>query len=100
MQCLLIKMELFSLSKDKYMNIHVTFGSVYAIVMTVSHEVLRNKQGIVSYVCLLFIIIPHLSCIMTKPTKWQVRPAKAQISLGICPDYQCLCCPHEESLGP
>ena len=25
----------------------------------------------------------HISCLMTKPTKWQVRPAKAQISLGI-----------------
>ena len=29
---------------------------------------------------------------MTKPTKWHVRPAKTQISLGIR-------CPHEESLG-
>ena len=27
----------------------------------------------------------HLSHLMTKPTKWHVRPAKAQISLGICP---------------
>ena len=26
----------------------------------------------------------HLSCLMTKPTKW-LRPAKTQISLGICP---------------
>ena len=31
----------------------------------------------------------HLSHLMTKPTKWHVRPAK--ISLH---------CPHEESLGP
>ena len=23
--------------------------------------------------------------LMTKPTKWHVRPAKTQISLGICP---------------
>ena len=25
----------------------------------------------------------HMSCLMTKPTKWHVRPAKTQISLGI-----------------
>ena len=28
---------------------------------------------------------PHLSCLMTKPTKGSVCPAKTQISLGICP---------------
>ena len=27
----------------------------------------------------------HISQCMTKPTKWHVRPAKTQISLGICP---------------
>ena len=27
----------------------------------------------------------HMSHRMTKPTKWHVRPAKTQISLGICP---------------
>ena len=27
----------------------------------------------------------HLSCLMTKPTKWHERPAKTQISLGIRP---------------
>ena len=27
----------------------------------------------------------YLSCLMTKPTKWNVRPAKTQISLGIRP---------------
>ena len=27
----------------------------------------------------------NLSRLMTKPTKWHVRPAKTQISLGICP---------------
>ena len=26
-----------------------------------------------------------MSCSMTKPTKWHVRPANTQISLGICP---------------
>ena len=27
----------------------------------------------------------HMSRLMTKPTKWHVRPAKTQISLGIHP---------------
>ena len=27
----------------------------------------------------------HMSCLMTKPTKWLVRPAKTRISLGIRP---------------
>ena len=27
----------------------------------------------------------NMSCFMTKPTKWHVRPAKTQISLGIHP---------------
>ena len=27
----------------------------------------------------------YLSRVMTKPTKWHVRPAKTQISMGICP---------------
>ena len=30
-------------------------------------------------------IIRNLSCHVTKPTKWHVRPAKTQISLGIRP---------------
>ena len=32
------------------------------------------------------------------PTKWHVRPAKTQISLGAQSD-QSPCCPDEESLG-
>ena len=36
---------------------------------------------------------------MTKPTKWHVRPAKTQISLGIRPSDQSLRCPHVETLG-
>ena len=34
---------------------------------------------------LLSRIKSYLSRIMTKPIKWPVRPAKTQISLGICP---------------
>ena len=30
-------------------------------------------------------IFRQMSCLMTKPTKWHVRPAKTQISLGIRP---------------
>ena len=29
----------------------------------------------------------HLNRLMTKPTKWPVRPAKIQISLDICPGW-------------
>ena len=32
-----------------------------------------------------FLFHSHLSHVMTKPTKWHVRPAKTQISLGIRP---------------
>ena len=39
-----------------------------------------------------------MSCIVTKPTKWHVRPVKTQISLGICPGWsEPACCLHEES---
>ena len=34
---------------------------------------------------LLTIPEHDMSCVMTKPTKWHVRPAKTQISLGIHP---------------
>ena len=36
-----------------------------------------------------------MSCLMVKPTKWPVPPAKTQISQGIW-----VWCPHEETLGP
>ena len=31
---------------------------------------------------------PHMSRITTNPTKWHVRQAKTQISLGICPVFR------------
>ena len=34
---------------------------------------------------LIYVIFHHLSCLMTKPTKWHVCSVKAQISLGISP---------------
>ena len=38
------------------------------------------------YTCILDIWVRvFMSCHMTKPTKWHVRPAKTQISLGIRP---------------
>ena len=33
----------------------------------------------------IYVALLHLSRIMTKPTKWPVRPTKTQISLGILP---------------
>ena len=41
-----------------------------------------------------------MSRLMTKPTKWLVRPAKTQISLGIRPVWSESSCLHEESFGP
>ena len=38
-----------------------------------------------SKVCCKTTAIRYMSRLMTKPTKWSVRPAKTQISLGICP---------------
>ena len=37
------------------------------------------------YIQTILILSLHLICLMTKPTKWHVHPAKTQISLGICP---------------
>ena len=48
---------------------------------------LFNKQ-VWKYFALEYITVnncTHLSRLMTKPTKWYVRPAKTQISLGIRP---------------
>ena len=36
-------------------------------------------------VCLWHRVLRQMSRLMTKPTKWHVRPAKTQISLGIRP---------------
>ena len=36
-------------------------------------------------ICFSEFTYQDLSCVMTKPTKWHVRPAKTQISLGIRP---------------
>ena len=35
--------------------------------------------------CVCMLLKKHFSRRITKPTKWQVRPANTQISLGICP---------------
>ena len=40
-----------------------------------------------------------LSCLMTKPNKWPLRPAKIQISLSIRQSDQSLRCPNEETVG-
>ena len=38
----------------------------------------------VKCVCIVYAYLWNLSHLMTKPTKWHVRLAKPQISLGIC----------------
>ena len=45
---------------------------------------------------LILSSVVHMSRRMTKPTKWPVRPAKAQISLGIRPVWSVRCL-HEEA---
>ena len=40
-----------------------------------------------------------MSRLMTKSTKWHVRPAKTQISLGSVQSDQSLRCPHKEHLA-
>ena len=42
------------------------------------YGVCRSKQPDQTLTC-------KMSRLATKPTKWQVRPTKTQISLGICP---------------
>ena len=45
----------------------------------------RQQQLTINAKVPLLSDIAHLSHLMTKPTKWHVRPAKMQISLGIGP---------------
>ena len=53
------------------------------------HSSNRTVTVIISHVPIMWVfflhsnIIWYLRCLMTKPTKWNVRPAKTQISLGI-----------------
>ena len=48
--------------------------------------VVWNVMQIQEHVCMLWhFILSLMSCSMAKPTKWHVRPAKTQISLGIRP---------------
>ena len=37
------------------------------------------------YICIFWMHKPQMSCLMTKQTKWPLRPVKTQISLGIGP---------------
>ena len=40
---------------------------------------------LLQYPVIVIVVFWHLSRRMSKPTKWRVRPAKSQISLGIRP---------------
>ena len=44
-----------------------------------------QKRRFLWKVCVTTKVLYHLSRLMTKPIKWHVRPAKTQISQGICP---------------
>ena len=64
-------------------------------VCTVCPGLCVQNQGSLRYVILIRMpwlvkyeklsLNYHMSHLMTKPTKWHVRPVKTQISLGICP---------------
>ena len=55
------------------------------------HRVKEDKDtlGTLKYIYFSIYNInkEYMSCLMTKPTKWHVRPAKTQISLGIHPVF-------------
>ena len=63
----------------------------------------KDSPGWISY-CIeyekLCDFILSMSCLLTKPTKWHVRPAKTQISLGIRPVWSVFPVCSVGSLGP
>ena len=84
---------------------------LYALMIPVSYVFLFMNEMIFCFnpnLCLLNSMQCNrrftfdMSRNMTKPTKWPVRPAKTQISLGIRPicSVQSIRCPHEETLYP
>ena len=69
--------------------IHNNFKQIYGIYKwaTAWNLIMTYVNNKDIYISLYswFLKLMHLSCLMTKPTKWRVHPAKTQISLGICP---------------
>ena len=61
-----------------HLSIHPSVWSVYFLCLSVC---LCPSNCSADFLCMYF----NLSCIVTKPTKWHVRPSKTQISLGIRP---------------
>ena len=53
-----------------------------------SKPVIRGKRRNIEYAC-----ITYLSHLITKPTKWLVRPGKAQITASAQSDYSLRCLP-------
>ena len=62
----------------------------------VEEAVIKQKQAKAAVDIQRYFI---LSCLMTKPTKWHVRPAKTQISLGSRPVWSERCLHEESSLS-
>ena len=76
-------------------------GSVRDVTLAIiSHEQIQSNRvccfqtlDVIFSKCLLsgsfsfriIFVVQQVSHLMTKPTKWPVRPAKTRISLGICP---------------
>ena len=57
---------------------------IFTILYTDHHSFWWIYHGIYMYIVKKMIIHIEMSRIVTKPTKWHVRPAKTQISMGIC----------------
>ena len=57
----------------------------YQLCMYSSSTEFKDKNASKSVTVVWRQSIHYVSCLMTKPTKWHVRPVKTQISLGICP---------------
>ena len=69
---------------------HMNYGDKCLSAFANKNEVMAHTSAYI-----------EMSRIMTKPTKWLVRQAKTQISLGVAQSSdQRLRCPHEDSLGP
>ena len=66
------------------------FGSseIYIITLQWAKYDQNSLEGAIKHWVNYFhppILLYRMSCLMTKPTKWHVRPAKTQISLSIRP---------------
>ena len=82
-------MESLSFDKDHYCRIYRSLEVVRMFLgkkcKTIVFGHMDTKLISIKKLSHLTFIQRHLSCLMTKSTKWHVCPVKTQISMGICP---------------